>query len=168
MRKGLAVLLFLAAACAQQHDADELTIARRHLRPVQCGAEPSIAGVAGVDKNDAHLAHLEDWIIVSVCHLDVLMDKAEKEQKPLALFIQGQDFDNPPAGIDFESGQVTFILGRNVRNKHHWHPLLYDPLFEPAISLYVSAGIHDGRPLPRAPHANTTITFVKLFTDWTT
>jgi hypothetical protein len=168
MRKLLVAVVFLAGACAQQQDADELTIARRQLRVVPCGAEPSIAGVAGVHPHDPRAAFLGDWIIVSVCQLDALMKQAEAAQQPLALFIQGQDFDNPPAGIDFESGQVTFILGRNVRNKDHWHPLLYNPLFDPTISLHVSAGIHDGRPLPRAPGANTTIVLTKLYTDWST
>src|SRR6185369_6886530 len=88
--------------------------------------------------------------------------------EPLMLFVQGQDFENPPAGIDFDTGQVTFILGRNAHNKHHWHPLLYNPLFDPTISLHVSAGIHGSRPLPRAPGANTTIVMTKLYTDWTT
>jgi hypothetical protein len=164
----LVVLLFLAGGCIQQQDADELTIARRQLRIVPCGAEPSIAGVAGVHPHDPRAAYLSDWVIVSVCHLDKLMKEAEAAQEPLALFIQGKDFDNPPAGIDFDTGQVTFILGRNARNKHDWQPLLYNPLFDPTISLHVSAGIHGGRPLPRAPGANTTLIMRKLYTDWTT
>lgn len=168
MRKLLVVALLLAAACSHEQDADELSIARRQLRIVRCGAEPSIAGVAGVYANAPHLDYLGDYVIVSICHLDRLMKQAEAEQQPLALFINGQDFDNPPAGIDFESGQVTFILGRNVRNKHHWQPLLYNPLFDPTISLHVSAGLHGGRPLPRAPGANNTIILTKLYTDWST
>ena len=168
MRKALAVLLFLAGACAQQQDSDELTIARRQLRVVPCGAEPSIAGVAGVHPHDPRAAFLGDWIIISVCHLDALMKEAEAAQEPLALFLQGQDFGNPPAGIDFDSGQVVFILDRHARNKNQWHPLLYNPLFDPTISLHVSAGVQGGRPLPRAPNANTTIILTKLYTDWTT
>lgn len=163
-----AILVSLAIGCIGHADTDQLTIGRRHLRVVPCGSEPSIAGVAGVNAHDPRAAFLSDWIIVSVCHLDVLMKQAEAEQQPLALFIQGKDFDNPPAGVDFESGQVTFILGRNVRNKDNWHPLLYDPLFEPTISLHVSAGIKGGRPLPRAPGANATIVLTKLYIDWTT
>jgi hypothetical protein len=168
MRKLLAVLLLMAGACSQLQDTDELTIGRRQLHIVPCGAEPAIAGVAGVHPNDPHGAYVGDWIIVSICHLDQFVKEAEAAQQPLALFVDGQDFDNPPAGIDFDSGQVTFILGRNVRNKDHWHPLLYNPLFDPTISLRVSAGIHEGRPLPRQPGANTTIILHKLYTDWTT
>jgi hypothetical protein len=167
MRKLLAVALFLAGACAQQ-DADELTIGRRQLRIVPCGAEPSIAGVTSVHPGDPRAAYLGDWVIVSICHLDALMKEAEAAQQPLALFIEGRDFDNPPAGFDFQSGQVTFVLGRNARNKDYWHLLLYNPIFDPTITLHVSAGVHGGRPLPRAPGARTTITLTKLYTDWTT
>jgi hypothetical protein len=168
MRKLLVVALLLAGACAHEQDADELSIARRQLRVVPCGAEPAVAGVAGVYASAPHADYLGDWVIVSVCHLDTLVKQAEAEQQPLALFINGQDFDNAPSGIDFESGQVTFILGRNARNKDQWHPLLYNPLFDPTISIHVSAGIHGGRPVPRAPGANTTIVLSKLYTDWTT
>jgi uncharacterized membrane protein YhaH (DUF805 family) len=161
------LLLFLAAACSQQ-DADELTIARRQLHPVGCGAEPSIAGVASVHAHDARAAYLGDWIIVSICHVDEFMKQAEAAQEPAALFINGHDFDNPPLGIDYQSGQVVFILGRNARNKNYWNPLLYNPLFDKTISLHVSAGVHNGRPLPRAPGANTTLVLTKLYTDWTT
>jgi hypothetical protein len=164
----VALLVFLAAACAQQQDADELTIARRQLHVVPCGAEPSITGVAGVHPHDAHATFLGDWIIVSICHLDEFMKQAEAAQEPAALFINGHDFDNPPLGIDYESGQVVFILGRNARNKDYWHPLLYNPLFDKTISLHVSAGIHNGRPLPRAPGANTTLVLTKLYTGGTT
>ena len=96
------------------------------------------------------------------------MKQAEAAQEPLALYIQGIDFGNPPSGIDFESEQLTFIAGRNARNQDYWHPLLYNPLFDKTIALHVSAGIHGGRPLPRAPGANTTIVLTKLYTDWTT
>lgn len=167
MRRVLVLALLVAAACEQQ-DADELTIARRQLRIVPCGAEPSIAGVAGVHPPDPRAAFLGDWIVVSVCHLDVLMKQAEAAQEPLSLFIQGKDFECQSSGIDFDSGQVTFILGRNVHNKDYWHPLLYNPLFDPTISLHVSAGVHGSRPLPRAPGANTTIVLTKLYTDWST
>lgn len=167
MQRVLAVLLLLAGACAS-HDADELTIARRHLRIVPCGSEPSIAGVAGVHHGTPRAAYLGDWIIISVCHLDELVKKADAEQKPLALFLQGNDFGNAPSGIDFETGQVTFTLDRNADNKTLWHPLLYNPLFDPTISLHASAGIKGGRPLPRAAGANTTIVLTKLYTDWTT
>jgi hypothetical protein len=169
MRKVLvAVVVFLAAACAQQQDADELTIGRRQLRVVPCGAEPAIAGVAGVHPHDPRATFLGDWIIVSICHLDEFMKQAEAAQEPVALHINGHDFDNPPLGIDYQSGQVIFILGRNARNKDYWHPLLYDPLFDKTIALHVSAGVHNGRPLPRAPGANTTLVLTKLYTDWTT
>ena len=167
MRKLLAVLLFLAGACSQLQDTDELTMARRQIHVVPCGAEPAIAGVASVH-DDPRITYVGDWVVVSVCHLDQLVKQADAEQQPIALYIDGQDFDNPPAGIDFDRGQITFILGRNARNKHHWHPLLYNPLFDPTISLHVSAGIHNERPLPRAPGANTIIVLQKLYTDWTT
>ncbi|HKS22128.1 MAG TPA: hypothetical protein VJZ76_04970 [Thermoanaerobaculia bacterium] len=167
MRKLLAVLLFLAGACSQLQDTDELSIARRQIHVVPCGAEPAIAGVASVH-DDPRMTYVGDWVIVSVCHLDQLVKQAEAAQQPIALFIDGQDFDNPPAGIDFDRGQITFILGRNARNKHHWHPLLYNPLFDPTISLHVSAGIHNERPLPRAPGANAIVVLQKLYTDWTT
>jgi hypothetical protein len=169
MRKVLvAVVVFLAAACAQQQDADELTVGRRQLRVVPCGAEPAIAGVAGVHPHDPRATFLGDWIIVSICHLDEFMKQAEAAQEPVALHINGHDFDNPPLGIDYQSGQVIFILGRNARNKDYWHPLLYNPLFDKTIALHVSAGVHNGRPLPRAPGANTTLVLTKLYTDWTT
>ena len=167
MRRVLVLALLLVAAC-EQRDADELTIARRQLRIVPCGAEPSIAGVAGVHPQDPRAAFLGDWIVISVCHLDVLMKQAEAAQEPLTLFVQGNDFGCTPAGIDFDNGQVTFPLARTTHNKDYWHPFLYNPLFDKTISLHVSAGIHGGRPLPRAPGANTTVIMTKLYTDWST
>jgi hypothetical protein len=168
MRRAIVVLVFLAAACAQQQDADELTIARQQLRVVPCGAEPSIAGVAGVHPHDPRAAFLGDWIVVSVCHLDALVKQAEAAQEPVTLYVNGLDFGCEPSGLDIESGQVTFILGRNQHNKGSWHPLLYNPLFDKTISLHVSAGVHGDRPLPRAPGASTTLVMTKLYTDWTT
>jgi len=35
--------------------------------------------------------------------------QAEAAQQPLALYINGLDSGNPPSGIDFDNGQVTFI-----------------------------------------------------------
>jgi len=169
MRKVLVTLVvFLAAACAQQQDADELTVGRRQLRVVPCGAEPAIAGVAGVHPHDPRATFLGDWIIVSVCHLDALVKQAEAAQEPVTLYVNGRDAGFEPSGLDFESGQVVFILGRNQHNKDLWQPLLYNPLFDKTIALHVSAGVRGDRPLPRAPGANTTLVLTKLYTGWTT
>lgn len=169
MRKALvALVVFLATACAQQQDADELTVARRQLHVVPCGAEPSVAGVAGVHEHDPHATFLGDWIIVSVCHLDALVKQAEAAQEKIVLYVNGRDSGCEPSGLDLESGQIVFILGRNQHNKDLWHPLLYNPLLDRTISLHVSAGVRGDRPLPRAPGANTTLIMTKLYTDWTT
>ena len=168
MRKAVATALFLAAACAQQKDLDELTIARRQLRLVPCGAETAVAGVASVHAGDPHGAFLGDWVIVSVCHADKLLQEAEGAQKPLMLFINGKNFSDPAAAIDVQSGQLTFVIGRNKLNKDEWHLLLYDPIGDPTITLPISAGVDGGRPVPRAPGANATIVLTKMYTNWFT
>jgi len=121
--------------------------------------------VAGVNANP-RAVYLGDWIVVSICNLQELVKQAEAEQQPVTLFIEGLDSGNQPTGVDFDSGTVTFILDRTEDNKALWKPLLYNPLFDSTVTVRISAGIHGGRPLPRAEHANTTVVLKKIYFDW--
>ena len=153
----------LAAGCA--HDSDQLAQARRNLKVAPCDGGPAVAGVAGVNA-DPHAAYLDDWIVVGVCDVQTLVKQADAEQQPVTLFIEGINSGIEPSGIDFDSGTMTFILDRNAKNKALWEPLLYDPLFDPTVTIRIGVGIRGDRPLPRAAHANTTLTLVKIYFDW--
>lgn len=160
------IALLLLAACAGA-DTDQLSAARKRVHPAPCGSSPAVAGVAGVNA-DPHQLYLGDWAVVSVCQLKTLLDAADAAQSPITLFVEGMDSGNSPVGIDPESGTLTFVLDRNDENRQLWRPFLYDPLFDPEVSIHVSVGIRGERPLPRAPGANLTIQIRKLFVDWTT
>src|SRR5260221_10042028 len=60
---------------------------------------------------------LEDWIVVSVCHLDKLRADADKAQKPITLFIQGIDSGVEPAGVDRSEERR---VGKECRSR--WSP----------------------------------------------
>src|SRR6266550_1868305 len=122
-----AALALLALGCSREGEPDQLAQARRNLKMAPCGSTPAIAGVASVNAN-SHQVYLQDWVVVAVCHMQTLMKEAEAEQQPVTLYIEGIDSGNEPAGIDYDSGTVTFILDRNDKNKTLWKPLLYNPL----------------------------------------
>jgi hypothetical protein len=153
-----------ASGCSSQADADRLAAARGNLRIAPCGAAPAVAGAAGVNR-DPRQVYLGDWVRVSVCHLGELVRAAEAQQKPITLFVEGLDFGIQPTGIDLESGILIIELGRDEDNKALWKPFLYNPLFDPTTELRVSVGIHGDHPLPRAPGANLTLVFYKVYTD---
>jgi hypothetical protein len=144
-----------------------LAWARRRIRNARCGSTPAVAAVAGVNQGVRQF-YVGDWLLVSVCHLDKLLDAADAAQAPLILFVEGLDTGNQPAGVDRDSGTLTFVLDRNETNRDLWRPFLYAPLFDPEVTMRVSVGIRGERPLPRAPGSNLQITVRKLYVDWTT
>jgi hypothetical protein len=155
------------AACSDRQNVDQLSKARKQLLRAPCGSATAVAGVAGVN-DDPRQVYLGDWIVVSVCHLDALVHDAEAQQQPITLFIEGLDSNVQPSGIDLDSGTLTFVLERNQKNKEIWRQYLYNPLFDPDASMRISVGLHDGRPLPRADGANTTLRLKKLYVDAST
>jgi len=159
--------IVLAACSTHGEDTDQLSAARKRLRPAGCGAKPAVAAVASVN-GDPHETFLGDWVIVSVCHLQDLLAAADAAQEPVTLFIEGRDTGNLPTGIDLESGTLTYIVDRNDKNRDLWRPFLYDPLFDPQVSLHVSVGMQTERPIPRTPGANMTIRLTKIWVDWYT
>jgi hypothetical protein len=161
------ILVLLVAGCGTHADNDQLGIARRNLKVAPCGSTPAVAGVAGVNSNPRDV-YVGDWIVVAVCHADKLMKESDAEQAPVTLFIEGRDSINEPVGIDTESGTLTFILGRNDKNRDLWRPFLYDPLFDPVVSMHLSVGVRGERPLQRVPRANMTVHLEKIWVDWTT
>jgi len=164
----LLLALVLLAACSDRQEVDHLGAARRRIHVAPCGPAMAVAGVAGVNA-DPRQVYLGDWIVVSVCHLDALVHDAEAQQQPITLFIEGLDSGNEPAGMDLESGTLTFILDRNEQNKAIWRQFLYDPLFDADATMRISVGIRGGRPLPRADGANMALRLKKLYVDyWTT
>ena len=158
--------LFFFAGCAGT-DTDHLAKARKRVQPAPCGSSPAVAGVAGVN-DDPRQLYLGDWVVVSVCNLRTLLDAADAAQAPITLFVEGLDTGNAPVGVDLESGTLTFVLDRTEDNRQLWRPFLYDPLFDPKVSVHLSVGIRGERPLPRVPGANLTILIRKLYVDWTT
>jgi hypothetical protein len=142
-------------------------IARQHLHSAPCPTTPAAAGVAGVNANP-HDVHLGDWVLVSVCDLGTFVKAAEAAQQPVTLFINGVDSRSRLAGIDLEGGTATFVLDRNAENKDLWQPLLYDPLFDPITTLWLSVGIRGGTPIPRVEGADLSVRLNKLFLDWRT
>jgi hypothetical protein len=163
-----AALLLVVSGCGKSPDADELTRARTRLHVAPCAdAAPAVNGVAGVNPNP-RVFYLGDWIVVSVCHLRELMTQAENAQAPVTLFVEGLDTGNEPLGIDLESETLTFALDRNQKNRDLWRPYLYDPLFDPEVSMRISVGIRGGRPIPRVSGSNMAIDIHKFYVDWTT
>lgn len=161
----LALVTF--ASCSDRQEADQLGAARRRIHNAPCGLATAVAGVAGVNA-DPHQVYLTDWVVISVCHLDVLLHDAEAQQQPIMLFIEGLDAGLEPSGMDLESGTLTFVLDRSEQNKEIWRQFLYDPLFDPYAAMRVSVGVRGGRPLPRADGANMTLKLKKLWVDrWT-
>jgi hypothetical protein len=162
-----AALALLALACSREGEPDQLTQARRNMKMAPCGSTPAVAGVAGANP-DPHQVFLEDWVVVAVCNMQALMKEAEAQQQPVTLFIEGIDSGNEPVGLDYDSGTATFVLDRNEKNKALWKPLLYNPLFDPNVTVHLSVGIRGDRPLPRAARANATVVFQKIYFDWST
>jgi hypothetical protein len=160
--------LLTFASCTDRQEADQLGAARGRIRNAPCGSAVAVAGVAGVNHPDPHQVYLSDWVVISVCHADVLLHDAEARQQPITLFIEGLDAGVEPSGMDLESGMLTFVLDRSEQNKGIWRPFLYDPLFDPYVTMRVSVGIHGERPLSRADGANMTLRLKKLWVDgWT-
>lgn len=162
----VASLILLSTAYVHA-DTDQLSLARRRIRGARCGSTPAVAAVAGVNPGVRQF-YVGDWLLVSVCHLDKLLAAADAAQAPVMLFVEGLDTGNQPVGIDRDSGTLTFVLDRNEKNRDLWRPFLYDPLFDPEVSMHVSVGIRGERPLPRVPGSNLAITVRKLYVDWTT
>jgi hypothetical protein len=165
MRRILPAIVLLAlTACVHRTDSDQLATGRANLKTItaRCGDTPAVAGAVGVN-GDPRQVYLEDWILISVCHLDTLLDK-----QPIHLYVEGIDTGIAPSGIDRESGAMTFILERNEKNKGLWQPLLYGPLQDPTTSLRVTVGAKDEQPLPRVNGADNTLRLEKLITSWYT
>lgn len=162
-------LLAVAGCAASSHDTDQLTKGRENLwhRQAVCGGDPAVSGAAGVNAipYTPDTVFLDDWVLVSVCHLDKLKADAEKAQKPITLFIQGIDSGIEPSGVDYDNGVLTFVLRRNEKNKEVWRGLLYAPLQDPISSMYVSVGIQGEKQLSRAPGANTLLRLHKVYVD---
>jgi len=158
----LALVAF--ASCSDRQEADHLEVARGRIHNAPCGSATAVAGVAGVNP-DPHQVYLSDWVVVSVCHLDVLVRDAEARQQPVTLFIEGLDAGVEPSGMDLERGTLTFVLDRSEQNKGIWRQYLYDPLFDPYATMRVSVGIRGERPLPRADGANMTLKLKKLWVE---
>jgi len=159
---GLIVVLLALVSCSDRHEEDQIGKARRQIKPAPCGSGTAVAGVAGVN-DDPRQVYLEDWVVVSVCHLDALVHDAEAQQQPITLFIEGLDTGLEPAGMDLESGTLTFTLDRTEHNKAIWRQFLYDPLFDPSATMRVSVGVRGDRPLRRADGANMALLLRKVY-----
>ena len=163
----LPILVLALAACSTHGDHDELTFARKRLRPAPCDGGPAVAAVSGVNHNQ-YQVYVDDWVVVSVCNLSDLLKSADAEQKPVTLFAEGLDTGNEVMAIDAQAGTLTFILGRDDNNREFWRPFLYDPLFDPEVDMHISVGVKGERPLLRVPNANMTVHVRKMYVDWTT
>jgi hypothetical protein len=163
MRWFIAVALLLTS-CVDRSEIDQLGSARRNMHVAPCSSETTVTGVAGVNE-DPRMVYLGDWVVVSVCHLDELLRTANAQQQPVTLFIEGVDSGNEIAGINRESGTLTFILDRNEKNKALWRQFLYDPLFDPYATIRISVGVSGDRPLLKAPGANMSLRLKKLYVD---
>lgn len=161
---GLALLALVG--CGNHSDSDQLSKGEKNLskRMVRCGGDVAVNGIAGVNpKGDT--VYLDDWVVVSVCHLDTLQVAAEKAQKPITLYLEGIDADVKPSGVSYQEGRLTFVLERNDKNKPIWKNLLYDPLGDRYSTIHLSVGVQDDKPLPIVPGAPTTVRLQKLYID---
>lgn len=167
--RGIALpILFLAlASCGTHGDHDELTFARKRLRPAGCDGGSAVAAVSGVNSNQ-YTVYVGDWVVVSVCNVSDLLKSADAMQKPVTLFAEGLDTGNEVMGVDAQAGTLTFVLGRDEKNRDFWRPFLYNPLFDPDVDMHISVGIKGERPLLRVPNANMIVHVRKMYVDWTT
>ncbi len=166
MKRLLLGLALLAAFGCGNHDHDQLSKGHKNLTThvVPCGTEVAVNGVGGVNE-PSDLVYLDDWVIVSVCHLDTLQAEAEKAQKPISLYIEGLDAGIEPSGISLQEGRLTFVLQRNDKNKPIWKNLLYGPFQDPVTTIRLSAGVQDDKPLPIASGAKGVARLEKLYID---
>ena len=132
-----------------------------------CGNEPAVTGVATVNA-DPHQVYLGDWVVISVCDLQKLVDTSSAAQSSITLYVEGMDTFNEPVGVDLQAGTLTFVLERNQKNRNLWKPYLYDPLFDEEVSLRLSVGVRGEHPLPKTPNSNLTVRLHKIYVDWTT
>jgi len=109
----LGLALLAAFGCGNHSDNDQLSKGHKNLsaRVVPCGADTAVNGVAGVN-DPSDLVYLDDWVILSVCHLDTLQAEAEKAQKPISLYIEGLDAGVPPSGISLQQEEFLSELTR--------------------------------------------------------
>jgi hypothetical protein len=162
----LGLALLAALGCGNHSDNDQLSKGHKNLsaRVAPCGSDIAVDGVAGVN-DPSDKVYLDDWVILSVCHLDTLQAEAEKAQKPISLYIEGLDAGVQPSGISLQEGRLTFVLERNDKNKAIWKNLLYAPLKDPVSTIHLSAGIQDDKPLPIARGAQGAVRLKKLYID---
>jgi len=143
--------------------------------PRSCGSVMAIQSVTGgadsivVNRGNApSQAFLGDYVTLAVCHVDSLLARAQGQQLPLSLFVNGVDAKLPVVGVDAARGALTFILDRTARNKAEWAPILYNPLFERTVAIRVSVGVQGGQALPALAPGATALVLEKLWTDaWT-
>jgi len=157
-------LVFLTSCSHQNEEYGEVAKARKHLHSAPCSSVPAVAGAAGVN-SDPREVYLDDWLVISVCHLDEFMKAAATQQQKVHLYINGRDSGNEPSGVDLDGGVLVFELSRYQSNKDLWQPLLYNPLFDHISTLQVSVGAEGERPLPRAERANLMLRLNKLYLD---
>src|SRR5258706_4859411 len=102
MKKLLLGLALLALfGCGIHSDSDQLSIGEKNLskRMVRCGGDVAVNGIAGVHPGKGDAVYLDDWVVVSVCHLDTLQTAAEKAQKPITLYLEVLDAGVTPSGV---------------------------------------------------------------------
>ncbi|HEY0156862.1 MAG TPA: hypothetical protein VGF28_06160 [Thermoanaerobaculia bacterium] len=167
MRRLSIACLALVVLSGCMRESDVIGRARSQLRSAPCGAEVAVSGVAGVN-SDPRLVYLGDWVVVSVCQLDTLLQESAKRQQRISLYIEGLDTGNPPVGLNRETGTLTFVLARNNDNKELWSQFLYNPIFDHQSAMRVSVGFKGERPLSRVEGANMTVVLDKIYVDgWT-
>lgn len=162
----LGLALLAAFGCGNHADNDQLSKGHKNLarRQVACGADVAVNGVAGVNETPEHV-YLDDWVVLSVCHLDTLAVEADKQQKPITLYLEGLDSGVQPSGVSYQEGRLTFVLERNEKNKAIWKNLLYGPLSDHYTTIHLSAGVQGDKALPIVPGAQATVQLQKLYID---
>jgi hypothetical protein len=117
----------------------------------------------------AQAAYLNDRIQVKVCALDKLLEGAQAAQKPVSLYINGNDTGLAPISIDRKGGLLGYRLERTALNAELWKPLLAEPLKQQAAPLRVSVGVAAGAPVDRVSSGgDDALHFRKLWVDgWT-
>jgi hypothetical protein len=140
-----------------------------------CADVPQVASVAlnepgrkDPDRSGVPAAYLTDRIQVKVCALDKLLDSAVAAQKPVNLFINGNDTGLAAIASDRESGVLGFKLERTAQNSEQWKPLLAEPFAQRRTALLISVGVAASAPLGLAAGGDAALPFNKVWVGrWT-
>ncbi|HKO56931.1 MAG TPA: hypothetical protein VJ276_13735 [Thermoanaerobaculia bacterium] len=161
MRIFAAVLCLATASSVFAQDpakAPPLTVCEVRLIPNPTDTPPEKQAEAA--RQAKRRASLGDSIIIALnpAELTAYLDYAAKQDKPVTLYLNGNDTGIAPEAIDAPGGRLQFHLERNAANKAVWGALLRHPFLYQVRRVKAGVGI---APAPVAIAAEFWLVVVK-------